>query len=82
VKTTVGEYNFGNYSNPKVDELLDKGRVEFDTAKRYALFNEAMSIDGRGGRLHPARVPPCHLGDAQGRQGEDSARTTSSTCAS
>jgi peptide/nickel transport system substrate-binding protein len=44
VKTTVGEYNFGNYSNPRVDELLDKGRVEFDTAKRYALFNEAMSV--------------------------------------
>jgi peptide/nickel transport system substrate-binding protein len=44
VKTTVGEYNFGNYSNPKVDELLDKGRVEFDTAKRYALFNEAMAV--------------------------------------
>jgi len=44
VKTTVGEYNFGNYSNPKVDELLDKGRVEFDTAKRYAIFNEAMSL--------------------------------------
>ena len=44
VKTTVGEYNFGNYSNPKVDELLDKGRVEFDTAKRYELFNEAMAV--------------------------------------
>ena len=44
VKTTVGEYNFGNYSNPKVDELLDKARVEFDSAKRYALFNEAMSV--------------------------------------
>ena len=44
VKTTVGEYNFGNYSNPKVDELLDKGRVEFDTTKRYAIFNEAMSL--------------------------------------
>ena len=44
VKTTVGEYNFGNYSNPKVDELLDKGRVELDMAKRYAIFNEAMSV--------------------------------------
>jgi peptide/nickel transport system substrate-binding protein len=44
VKTTVGEYNFGNYSNPKVDELLDKGRVEFDTAKRQALFNQAMTL--------------------------------------
>ena len=44
VKGTVGEYNFGNYSNPKVDALLDKGRVEFDTAKRYAIFNEAMTL--------------------------------------
>ncbi len=44
VKGTVGEYNFGNYSNPKVDELLDQGRVEFDTPKRYALFNEAMAV--------------------------------------
>ena len=44
VKGTVGEYNFGNYSNPKVDELIDQGRIEFDTAKRYALFNEAMTL--------------------------------------
>nr|HUQ28898.1 ABC transporter substrate-binding protein [Usitatibacter sp.] len=44
VKGTVGEYNFGNYSNAKVDELLDRARVEFDTAKRYALFNEAMAL--------------------------------------
>ncbi len=43
-KATVGEYNFGNYSNPKVDELIDRGRVEFDTAKRYELFNDAMSL--------------------------------------
>jgi peptide/nickel transport system substrate-binding protein len=44
VKGTVGEYNFGNYSNPKVDELIDRARVEFDTSKRYALFNEAMTL--------------------------------------
>ena len=41
---TVGEYNFGNYSNPKADELIDRGRVEFDIPKRYALFNEAMAV--------------------------------------
>jgi peptide/nickel transport system substrate-binding protein len=41
---TVGEYNFGNYSNPKVDQLLDRARMEFDTPKRYALFNEAMAV--------------------------------------
>jgi peptide/nickel transport system substrate-binding protein len=39
----AGEYNFGSYSNPKVDELIDRGRVEFDMAKRNALFTEAMA---------------------------------------
>ena len=46
----VGEYNFGGYSNPKVDEAIDKGRVEFDLAKRTAHFTEAMSaIDAEAG---------------------------------
>jgi peptide/nickel transport system substrate-binding protein len=40
----LGEYNFGGYSNPRVDELLDRGRMEFDEAKRKALFNEAMAV--------------------------------------
>ena len=40
----IGEYNFGNYTNPRVDELLDRGRVEFDDAKRKALFTEAMAV--------------------------------------
>ena len=44
VKGTVGEYNFGNYSNPKVDELIDKARVEFDGARRVALFDQAMTL--------------------------------------
>ena len=39
----VGEYNFGGYSNAKVDEAIDKGRLEFDPAKRAALFTEAMA---------------------------------------
>ena len=38
----VGEYNFGEYSNPKADAAIDKGRVEFDAAKRAAYFTEAM----------------------------------------
>ncbi len=46
----LGEYNFGGYSNPRVDELLDRGRVEFDDAKRKALFNDAMAaIDAENG---------------------------------
>jgi peptide/nickel transport system substrate-binding protein len=49
-KPGVGEYNFGQYVNPKVDEAIDKGRVEFDTAKRTAYFTEAMlAIDGEAG---------------------------------
>ena len=40
----LGEYNFGGYSNARVDALIDRGRVEFDDAKRKALFNEAMAV--------------------------------------
>ncbi|HET9653711.1 MAG TPA: ABC transporter substrate-binding protein, partial [Usitatibacter sp.] len=40
----MGEYNFGGYANPKVDRLIDQGRVEFDPAKRSALFSEAMML--------------------------------------
>ena len=48
--TGAGEYNFGGYANPKVDELIDKGRIEFDSAKRRTLFTEAMSaIDAEAG---------------------------------
>jgi len=39
-----GEYNFGHYSNPKVDALLDRGAVEFAPEKRKALFIEAMEV--------------------------------------
>lgn len=33
--------NHTHYSNPEVDELLVQARVETDTARRYALYNEA-----------------------------------------
>jgi peptide/nickel transport system substrate-binding protein len=39
----LGEYNFGGYSNPKADAAIDRGRVEFDPAKRAAHFTEAMA---------------------------------------
>jgi len=46
----LGEYNFGGYSNARVDELIDRGRVEFDDAKRKVLFNDAMAaIDAETG---------------------------------
>jgi peptide/nickel transport system substrate-binding protein len=40
----IGEYNFGLYSNSAVDAAIDKGRVEFDCAKRAAFFTEAMQL--------------------------------------
>ena len=46
----VGEYNFGGYANAKADAAIDKGRVEFDPAKRAAYFTEAMdAIDADAG---------------------------------
>jgi peptide/nickel transport system substrate-binding protein len=46
----VGEYNFGGYANAKADAAIDKGRVEFDPAKRAAYFTEAMTaIDADAG---------------------------------
>jgi oligopeptide transport system substrate-binding protein len=33
--------NYGNYSNPKVDALLDQANVEQDTAKRADLYRQA-----------------------------------------
>jgi peptide/nickel transport system substrate-binding protein len=40
----VGEYNFGGYSNPKVDALIDSARVELDEAKRRSTLTEAMTL--------------------------------------
>ncbi len=42
--SAVGEYNFGGYSNPKVDSAIDRLRVEFDPAKRRELAVEAMAL--------------------------------------
>ena len=39
-----GEYNFGHYSNPKVDALLDRGATAFDPERRKALFGQAMDL--------------------------------------
>jgi len=40
----VGDYNFGMYSNPKVDTLIDSARVEVDQDKRRAMLVDAMTI--------------------------------------
>jgi peptide/nickel transport system substrate-binding protein len=39
-----GEYNDGQYSNPKMDELIDKLRVEGDVAKRLEMIHEALML--------------------------------------
>jgi len=36
-KTADGDYNFGRYSNPKVDEAIDALKTEVDPKKRAAL---------------------------------------------
>ena len=37
-----GDYNAGRYSSPRVDELIDKARVELDPPKRNGYLTEAM----------------------------------------
>jgi oligopeptide transport system substrate-binding protein len=37
-------YNYGKWSNPKYDELVDQARVETDPAKRVELYTEAEQL--------------------------------------
>jgi peptide/nickel transport system substrate-binding protein len=48
-KTADGDYNFGKYSNAKVDEAIDKLKTEIDPKKRAALALEAS-------RIHQAEI--------------------------
>jgi peptide/nickel transport system substrate-binding protein len=41
-KTADGDYNLGKYSNPKVDEAIDKLKTEVDPAKRAQLTRVAL----------------------------------------
>jgi peptide/nickel transport system substrate-binding protein len=43
-KTADGDYNIGKYSNPKVDEAIDRLKTEVDPAKRAALTREALIV--------------------------------------
>lgn len=36
--------NYGSYSNPRVDELFKKGRLEFDREKRAAIYGEIHNL--------------------------------------
>ncbi len=42
--TGKGRGNFSQYSNPRVDELIDAGEVETDVAKRHEIYDEAQRI--------------------------------------
>jgi peptide/nickel transport system substrate-binding protein len=39
----AGDYNWGSYSNKKLDELIDAARVEPDAAKRKKIIAEALA---------------------------------------
>ncbi len=43
-KTADGDYNYGRYSNAKVDEAIDKMKTEVDPKKRAELAREASKI--------------------------------------
>lgn len=43
-ETGMGQYNSGNYSNPKFDELIFAANRETDSAKRDAMLREAEHI--------------------------------------
>jgi peptide/nickel transport system substrate-binding protein len=42
---TGGTFNYGHYSNPKVDALLDEARVHTDTAKRRDIYAQVWAIE-------------------------------------
>jgi peptide/nickel transport system substrate-binding protein len=39
-----GQFNFIGYNNPKVDELLEQGRLELDPDKRMKIYHEFSKI--------------------------------------
>lgn len=57
---TKGWRNFYGYSNPKVDELLEKARRELDQPKRGALYKEAESLMIEGMPIIPLFVSNVH----------------------
>lgn len=43
-ETEIGSWNFGDYSNPRVDALLPMVQSEFDDTKRQAMLDETAAI--------------------------------------
>ena len=54
ILSTKGWRNFYGYSNPKLDDLAEKGRGELDIAKRGAIYKQAEDI-----AIEDAAVLPC-----------------------
>jgi len=46
-KGAAGAFNYGGYSNPKVDALIDTIKTETDDAKRTAMIQEALTIHAK-----------------------------------
>jgi len=44
IYASSGSSNYTKYNNPKVDELLEKGKQEPDTEKRKQIYNELQAI--------------------------------------
>lgn len=43
-QTKPGQFNFIHYSNPRVDELLEQGRLELDPDRRMRIYHEFSRI--------------------------------------
>ncbi len=52
-----GDGNYGRYSNPKVDALIDKIMVEADAAKRNGFITDALNIATTEAALLPLHQP-------------------------
>ena len=42
-----GAFNYGNYSNPEIDKLIDAVKVETDDAKRTEMIHQALALFAR-----------------------------------
>ena len=54
ILSTKGWRNFYGYSNPKLDDLAERGRAELDVAKRGSIYKQAEDI-----AIEDAAVLPC-----------------------
>jgi peptide/nickel transport system substrate-binding protein len=55
-KLRMGAFNFWEYSNPKLDKLIEEAAVTLDDGKRKAMFEEAMAIGTEDRPLLPITI--------------------------